>query len=392
MTNKDVTILNPEEVKRRRQTVVYEDAEAVKEEQETLAKNFANTVQIDYESEGRFDTPATLHFKDYSNRHINDIQLSAQDDLLDVICVILNDLKKDENDFKVEDMTAEDLLETLMSIKVKYEGQFHNHRWLCSCQNEVDERNRIVNETSIDLLSLNYKSISQVDEEMKEFFKEKIEPLTDEEFKEYLVKKYKDNPIDDIDSYTKEMEIEKVKVSEPIYFISDEDIYGVRFPRVKDIIQAKNYAQKMYAPKIKSVQNRKEANVPLAELKEKKEKEIQKLKEDQARLLFLYAKSMILLKKNGKDLSPKERFEEYRDTLSRSTTESINEFFQKVQFGLQHELELVCPICGETDKRWLQRVIDPRELLPYGDSSRITPVSSDGKSGQHSGFNIYFGV
>ena len=390
--SEDSILLNPEEVKRRRKEVVYENMEEVENEKVTLAKNYANTVEIQYESQGRFDTPEVLHFKDYTNSHVNDIQLSSQDDLLDVVCVILDTLRKDEIEFNTEDMTAEDFLETLIGIKVKYEGQYHTHRWLCDCQNEADEKSRIINEVDIDLLSLNYKSISQVDEDMKEYFKEKIEPLSDAEFRKYLLKKYKDNPLEDIDSHTKEKEVEKIKLKEPIFFISDDDVYGIRFPRLKDILKAKTYANKVYAPKIKSVQNRKEHGTALAELKEKKEKELQILKEEQGRLLFLYAKAMVMVSKNGKELSDKEKFEEYRDTLSRSTTDEINSFFDKVQFGLQHELELVCPLCGETDKRWLQRVIDPRELLPYGNSNRNRSIPSNGESGEHSRFNVYFGI
>jgi len=385
-------LLNPEEVKRRKKEVIYENEEDIEKEKEIIAKNFADTIAIEYESQGRFDTPNVLHFKDYSQRHVNDIQLSSQDDLLDVICSVLNDLKKDDIDFKVEDMCAEDLLETLMGIKVKYESQYHTHRWLCDCQNEADEKNRIINETVIDLLSLTYKSTSEVDEDMKVFFKEKLDSISDEAFRKYLLKKYKNNPIEDLDSYTRDMEVAKTKLKEPVYFIAGEDSYGIRFPRVKDILEAKEYATKVYAPKIKSSQNRKEANVPLYELKEKKEKELKILKEEQGRLLFLYAKSMVLVSKNDKKLSNKEKFEEYRDVITRSTTDQINEFFDKVQFGLQHELELVCPLCGETDKRWLQRVIDPRELLPYGNSDRNKSISTNGESGQRTGFNIYFGI
>jgi hypothetical protein len=385
------TILNPEEVKKRRRTTV-EDTEAIEKEQEAVAKNFANTVQVDFESMGRFDTPATLHFKDYSQTHINNIQLSSQDNLIDVICTTLDDLIRDEIDFTVEDMTAEDLLETLISIKAQYESRYHTHRWLCECQNDSDEKNKIINEFQLDLLELNYKSITDVDKEMKEYFKSKLDLLSDEEFKQYLYKKYKDNPIEDIDSYTREMEIEKIEVKEPIYFISGDDTYGVRFPRVKDIIKAKNYAQKVYAPKIKSVQNRREHDVPLAELKEKKDKELQLLKEEQGKLLFLYAKAMILVSKNGKILSDKEKFEEYSEVITRHTVDNINEFFEKIQFGLQHEIELVCPLCGNPDKRWLQRVIDPRELLPYGNSDRNKSIPSTGESGQRSGFDIYFGI
>src|SRR5690606_5176340 len=146
--------------------------------------------------------------------------------------------------------------------------------------------------------------------------------------------------------------------------ISDNDIYTIRYPRIEDIIKAKKYAEKIYAPKIKNIQNRKEANVPLHELKAKKALEINQLKEEQGKMLVLYAKALMLQTKNGLVLSDADKYNEFQNNIKRKTMRGIENLFEIIQFGLSTELELVCPICGETEKRLLREVIDPRQLLP----------------------------
>lgn len=380
-------ILSPEEVTRRRNS-----KSEIQETEEIKAVSYAGSVEIQYESMGRFSTPEILHFKDYTNNDINNLTLSNDDDLLDTLLTILNANKMDEKDFNIEDMTAEDLMETLIAIKIQFESPFQEIRWICPCQADKEDSDRIVNDFSFDLRTATYISIEQVDEILKEELSSLFMDLSEDEFKQFLIKKYKDNPLDDIDSYTREMEIAKIKVNDLIYVMSGDDIYGFRYPRIKDILKAKKYSDKIYLPKIKSVQNRKEANVPLFELKMKKEKEIKSLKEEQAKLIILYAESMMLVSKNEVELTDYEKFVEYKEVMPRNISNYIHDVFDKIQFGLQHEMELVCPICGETEKRSLQQVLDPRELLPNRNGRKSTPISTSRESGQHSRAIIYFGI
>lgn len=380
-------ILSPDEVNRRRNS-----KPEIQESEEIKAINYAGLVEIQYESMGRFDTPEILHFKDYTNNDVNNLTLSSDDDLLDTLLTILNTNKMDEEDFNTEDMTAEDLMETLIAIKIQFENPFQEIRWICPCQSDKDENDRIINDFSFDLRTATYICMEQVDEILREELKSEFIQMSDEEFKSFLYKKYKDNPLDDFDSYTREMEINKIKVTDQIYAISNDDIYGFRYPRIKDILKAKRYADKIYLPKIKTVQNRKEANVPLFELKMKKEKEIKSLKEEQAKLIILYAEAMMLVSKNGIELSDSEKFNEYKDKMPRAVSDHIKEIFNKIQFGLQHEVELTCPICGATEKRSLQQILDPRELLPNRNGRKSTPISTPRESGQHSRAIVYFGI
>lgn len=385
-------IINPQEVQRRRQASIQEDIQQQQYQEELQAKNYANSVRIDYESMGRFSTPPTLYFKDYTNKHINDMTLTNNDDLFEVLLTVLQELKQNEPDFKIEDMTAEDFIETLFAIKIKFEGQHHLHRWICKCQYDVDSKDQIVNEHTLDLMELQYKSIEQVEEEIKKELQEVLSSLSPIEFKNYLITKYKNNPIDDIDNYTVAMEIEKTKIGEPFNIISGEDVYTFRYPRIKDILKAKRYTDKIYNPKLKNLDNRKEHGVPLTELKEKKQKERDKLKEEQAKHLILYAKSMMLISKNYMELTDEQKFIEFKDNMTRATSKAIDDIFSKLRFGLNTELELTCPICGTVDKRLLHRELDPRELIPVQYSDSESGDITHRKSGINTGNIFYFGI
>jgi hypothetical protein len=385
-------ILRPEEVARRRSETTAKKIEEQKQQEiKQELQNTAGLVKINYESMGRFGTPETLYFDDFVGRHVNDIELSTQDNLLENLVTILNELKKNEESFDVKDMTSEDLLETLIAIKQQFEGDAHIHYWICDCQMEKSDKDRIINEYQLRLSELQFKSMLDVDKEMKEYMTEVFASMSDEQFKQYLIQKYKKNPLDDIDMHTREKEVESIIVKEPFNILSGQDVYSIRYPRVDDIIKAKKYTEKIYNPKIKTIQNRREANVPLHELKAKKDLEIETLKEEQAKTLVLFAKAMMLQNKNDIPLSDTDKIEEFKN-MKRQTTRNIENLFDILKFGLSTELELICPICGQSEKRLLRDSIDPRQLLPLNYKQSDTGDASKRNVGVNTGFNFYFGV
>ena len=392
ITENNELILRPEEVLQRRRESAVKKIQEVAIQEEQAIQNTAGLVKIEYESQGRFSTPSILYFDDFTPKHINDIELSNQDNLLETLLSILNDIKKHNNDFDVKDMTAEDLLETLIAIKQQFEGNTHIHYWMCDCQMDKSEKDRIINEYILELSDLQFRSMTDVDVEMKEYMAEVFKTLTDEQFKEYLYKKYKNNPLEDVDGHTREMEISSIVVKEPFNIISGEDVYTIRYPRLEDVIKAKKYAEKIYNPKLKNVQNRKEHGVPLHELKSKKEDEINRLKEEQGKELVLYAKSMMLQTKNGQVLSDAEKYEEFKNNVKRKTMRNIENLFEIIQFGLSTETELTCPICGESETRLLRDVFDPRQLLPLHYKQSSNGNASKRELGLNTGSDFYFSI
>lgn len=386
-------ILKPSEVKRRRQNPVsigFEEEPVESINQELIQTS--GKVKIELESMGRFGSPAVVYFSDYYGKDIHDIILSPQEDLLQNLLIILNKNKTANTEFDCLDLTGEDLLEILIAIQIQFDTPFITHHWVCECQRGVEENDQIVHEIQLNLNEINYKSIEDNDKELKEFFKSLFDRMNDEQFKNYLYRKYKNNPLDDIESWTKEKELNTIKIKEPFTILHGNDSYQIRYPRIKDIINAKKYVYKKYNPKIKSVQNRKEAGVPLHELKVKKEEEIQKLKLEMGKLIILYAKSQILLAKNGVEYTDEQKLNEYSEGFERTLLAKFDDLLAQIKFGVQHEIELTCPLCGKSERRSLQHFLDPRELLPYGDGRKPKVISTSRESDELAGLNFYFGA
>lgn len=345
-------------------------------------------VEIHYESKGRFSTPETLYFSDFKIEDVNNLTISKQEDILENVLVILNKRKNQETEFDVAMMTTEEFMETLVAIKLQFNTKFHTHHWQCKCQNDIDnESDRKTNETIVDLSNLQYRSIDEADKIFKQKFEEEFHKLTKEQFNEYLLRKYQNSPID-IDSWSIEKELQTVQVQEPFYYrdSATENIYGFRFNRIGDIVEAQKYIKKKYSGQIATIQKRPLPHgVPLVEAKQQKDTEIEDLKTKEAREVLLIARSFALITHNGKSIENiNERFELYKN-LSRETMFNLNDFLKKIEYGIYQEIDLVCPLCGETEKRLLQREFNPIELLPFD-------VDPQGKQGKSIGLDIYFGV
>lgn len=374
--SEDNVLLTPDEVKKRRERKQETKIEQEKKE-DTKFYNRGGTVAVNFESQGRFSIPETLFFKDYSVEDVNNLTLSRQEDILENILSIMEHLKNEDAKCKIADMTIEEFLESLIGIKKQFNTTQHVHRWICNnCQSDVDEEDRVVNETVIDLNNIQYKSIEEADEILREYYKKQFEMATDEDWKNYLFTRYKNDPIINIDEYTRDEEVSKIKIKEPISINPDGHIYEFRLTRIGDVVEAQKIAAKKYGGKIKNVQNRKEANSPLAQLKEKKKEEIDDLKYEQGKYTLLVAKALSLISVDGKELNNEEKIATY-SKLSRNTYLEINDFINQFKFGICHEQEFTCSVCGKVDKRWLRQELNPLDLLPLDtDTTRNSRKSS----------------
>ncbi len=391
MNNNNNPIITP--ILQRRKPI-HTDNEQPQEtlEEQNIAINTGNTVKIEFETLGRFSLPPILYFKDYTNKHVNDLILSSDDNLLETLLAILQENCISDTSIDLSLATLEELLEIVIGIKAKFDTTNHIHYWVCSCQNEKPDKEKIINETNVNLLELQYKSLAELDEEIKQYFAETFTSMTDEEFKSYLYKKYKNNPLDDIDSWTKEKELQTITIKEPFTFIDNDITYSFHYPRLRDILMAKKESERKFLPKIKMVQNRREANIPLHELKEKKEEEIKKIKEEQAKFLILYAKSLCLESINSVAIPDVEKYTKFSNDIPRHIIRQLDELLNILDFGLKTEISLECPICGSSERGLLREVLDIRQLLPYGDSYNLKRISSEGNNRIFAKSNFYFGI
>ena len=387
----DSILINPEEVRnlnrRRMVDENKEEQEAIEKAKETLGKihNRGGQVAINYETMGRFDIPQILYFKDFTIQDINDLTLSRQDDILETLVSILNKAKNEDANVNIEDMLVDEMFETLVGIKQEFNSPYHVHPWVCECQNDLPEEAQKVNETQIDLRTLKYKSVEDVDNEIREYIKQQLEQMSGEEFLLYMRKKYKNNENYEKNPESIEKEIKNVKVKEPIVIFDENgNQYSFRFLRIKDILNAQKISEAKYAGKIKAVKNKQYANAKLVDAKAKKEKEVEKLKYDQAKDTVLFARAFTLIEYNGEKLDHEKAISYYKNAPS-TIFRQVSQFIDKLQFGVVDERELTCPECGQVSRRLLRQDINPLELLPID-------IDSEGKQRESSKFNIYFGV
>jgi succinate dehydrogenase flavin-adding protein (antitoxin of CptAB toxin-antitoxin module) len=337
--------LSPDEVKKRRE----KKNESISQTVNDKFYNRGGTVAINYETLGRFDIPSTLYFRDFTIAEENDLLLVRKEELLETTIAILNKMKNQDATCLVENMLMSEFFETLIGIKKQFDTINHTHLWICNCQENVDDPK--VNESIINLNNLQYKSIIEADEILKNYYKNKFDNLSDEEFKNYLYIRYKDNPSLELNEITKEQEITKIKLKEPFQLKFNNQLYSFRFSRIGDLVKARKIAYKQYIENIKDAQNK------------KKFEEVEKLKSEEMKYTMLISQALSLLKIDNKELTDEEKITIFA-SLPKSNRKKIEEFKNQFNFGVYHEQEFTCPLCGKVDKRWIQRDISYDDLLP----------------------------
>jgi len=375
-------LINPEELKKKRKS-----RESEQEEPEVYRMK-GNSVEINFDSEGRFSLPKTMLFEDYSVADIQEFAVVDIDDILETLVVILDRLKNQDCEISIVKAVPHEFLEILFGMKAKFDTPVYKHHWMCECQHGKPEDEQQVSEVSINLGDFKFKSISEVDEKFRRQFKEVFKKVSPEEFKRYLKNKYKNNEVN-IDLWDINQELESIKVKEPINYenLKDGRIYSFNLMRIENIIKAQRIVKDKYKPLIKSIHDRKNNGKPLHIFKAEKEEELKKVNRKKAKDIITYTEAMTLFAIDGKELKDNdERIREY-SKLKRDDYFDLENFLKDIDFGLQYDAKLSCPLCGKTERRLLQQNIDPIELLPVDPDSKDRSIQRDG--GQ---LNIYFGV
>ena len=386
-------LVNPEDVKKLRQ--VREQREEKKIESDEIKKDFeevkfvkkGNLVEINLESEGRFSLPDTVYFEDFDVDDVQELSVLDIDDILEALISILDKNKDKSCTTSIGEATPAEFMEILLGIRIKFNSREINHPWICECQQGKYHDDQIVNETRINLTTLKFKSISEADIDFRNKFKEMFEEMADENFIEYLKKRYANNPLENYNKWSIKDELDNIKIKEPIIYISDitNKTYKFNLLRMKNIVQAQKLVNKKYRPKLKEIQAKQDQNMPLAELKSWKEIERKKVEEQKTKDILTYSQALTLTSVNEKDItSDEKKVEEYK-LLKRSEYFDINNYISDIAYGIQDERELSCQVCGKTERRLLQREINPLEILPLD----TTPQSEQGRDRK---LNIYFGI
>lgn len=349
-----------------------------------------NTVEINFESEGRFSAPDTMWFEDYNVEHVQQLTTIEVEDILETLTAILEEIKNKDCNCSIGDFTASEFLEALIGINYKFSSPYIKHYWMCSCQQDKPEEEQKLNEMQIEVSSLKYKSIKEADEVFKTKFKELFDNLSDKEFIEFLKEKYASQPLENYDIWTREQELETIKIKEPVYYRSKNNgnLYGFDLIRIRHVVQAQREVNKKYRPKIKAILNRQNTtNIPLPDFKVEKEHELKKIEREKSKDLLLYSQAYTMTSINGeRGINNGEKLKQY-SKLKREEYFDLGEFLNAIEYGICDERDFVCPICGKIERRQLQREINPIELLPLNANTKTV----DDKKGAGRP-NIYFGI
>ena len=322
--------------------------------------NTGDAVGIEYSTGGRFTLPEFGYFKDYTTKEFNDLALTRQEDKLEVLISILN--KKSVNEeIDIEDALPEELFETVVSIKRKFKGNIHTHKWYCEeCQKDTDEKDRKVSEMDIDLSTLKEVSIEEADDNFRNYMKERYTKLKSQNPTMFL-KQMKIIKPDLVTSVPDEVNLDEVlkevKIKEPFNITcpTTKKKYTFRFSRIGDYLKAKKFINLRYSPKIKEVRKERwNSKGSLAEFKESQKYKLEKIEDEKYKDLILATKCFSLLQVDGKDLTDSQRFEELA-SMKPITAETLAEYLESQKFGIQDERDYTCNLCGHEERGYLQR-------------------------------------
>lgn len=342
--------------------------------------NRGNSTRMTLSSEGRFSLNGTLYFEGWRDDHLMDLSLIQDEaDLPETLIAILDELKADDeiDPVSIANATADEIIEILINMKQAYspeEAHNHEHRWICECQDHLPEHLKKINNEIVDLYTLNFRSMSEMDDEfIKDTVKPRLESMDNTQWNRY-------KQVAEIDeSFSKEDFISNFKIKDKINLFDTETQtkYTFIFPRFGHILKGYKMANEEFKWEIEKIRNKKASNEDEALRQQDKLKEIQNKR---AKKALKYIRKLALYSINDKIIEKDE--EKVKTEVPGQIFDQLVSYQNYIDYGLHNEREFVCPLCGKTDRRLLQQFIGPLELLPivHNDSSVHTknkPRSTD---------------
>ena len=363
-------ILTPQEVAERKSRSAQPMKPTIDLATGVIAENNSTSVKIDFETMGRFSIPESLYVEDWDTEDVNNLTFCNEDNIFETLVAIINKNVKDQA-FKVEDMLLEEFLEVMIGIKASFDSPIHIHRWACDCQADMDDKDRTIHEYPIDLKTINYVSILEADEKLKQYYKKLFESINREQFAELMITKYGDAMKDTVADYTIEQELEKITVQDPLKQSINGKIYEFRLMRVGDLLIAQREANKkfIYNQKVLNSKKYRKELGELAAFKSNQEEQLKKLQEEKAKETLLYAQASTIVAVDGQPLTGiQEKAIAYKDIKRRDRLNFLA-FLEEITFGIKNEMNLVCPLCGREEKRTFRKELNPLEFIPISNDT-----------------------
>jgi hypothetical protein len=328
---------------------------------------------VEFETSGRFGNPETAYFADFTSDDLTALALCRDEDRLQNVVFILDRLKNDDS-WKFEDLLAEEFLEVMISMKRIYNTPQHEHRWFCSCQDDLPESEKTASKHIIDLNNIKFTSIEECDELLRKEFSDLYMSLSDEEWTAFLERNYKEG--DERRTYNRAQYIASLRISDRLTVRSSNgNVYVYRFARVRDVLQGLKIGSKEWNWKIRKKKNEatgiKQSRVKDSVLYDRK-MAVEDLELSKAKAVLSATKGLALIEFNGKPVTNEADRINLSRTMPRDAVMKQVKLMEKMNFGVNHEEEFVCDLCGKTEPGLLQRTISPLELLPIATESGVS--------------------
>ena len=372
--------ISEQEVTQRRRTVQQQKEQNTKQVEAegitipSIAENSVENVVVNLETEGRFDSPEKIVLRQFKGRDVNNLVLSRQDKLLPTLIQILNDCviaEEGQEEVKIENCLPQEFIEIMIGLKSKVSLK-HEHKWICDCQDVLPVKEQQVNTDIIDLNTIHYVSISEADEKCREMTRPRFEMMTKEEFESYVNTHFSDYTEEEKAKITIDDALKDIHITEPIKMAVDGHIYEFRFNRMADLVFAQKEAENAFAFKFKQLQNKRwtqDCGMGMEQFKLQKEQDTDDLKDLQGRYAISVFHSLRLMKMDGQEITSLKRKIELYDDINGNNLIQLNNYLDSLRFGIYDTRDFVCPICGETKQRVLQREFNPMEFIPVIDAT-----------------------
>lgn len=352
--------------------------------------NFGQASTITYASEGRFSIPGVLHINDYTSDDVLDLSMVEHNELPKTLIHILDRLKVEKDSPSLRNLTPDELIETLISLKAQYDpegAREHVHQWICDCQSHLPSEMQKINKTKMDLRGLNFQTASQADDIAKKNMKAIFEEMTEDQFKNYLNVKYENNsPIKTI-----EEEVARISIKDIISLVdNDTNIkYEFIFPRMGHLIDGYDIADEEMRWPIEKIKQKK---VKTEEQQLKAHYELSLLEKEKAKKVLKYITALSLHSINGQVITDnKEKIRlQAEGKIPADIFNQVKQFHNAIEIGLCDEREFECPLCHEKSGRLLQHEGNLLlELLPISSSNDDTDTRKSPKNNNR--IAVFFG-
>ena len=372
--------LSPKETKEKKEIVQQKVA------QETLqANNLGEYVKVNLSTGGRFDFPDIVYFKPYTMDDITSLNAARPEDLIETLIYVLNKNKLPSITTDCEKLKLEEVLD----ITAKLYGEAYDPvvEYPIECESKECESNKPFF-TKLNINNLNILSIENIEDNIKDAWRELFEKDS-QAFADYVSVKY-DNQSD----ITIDQAINDLLIKEPFSIVMhDNKVLNIKFVTVGDLAFATKRAYSKYSFQLRKVNDKKYKQLSDEDAKIQKQIDFENIQIEMFKELSAGANAASLVSIDGVPFNSFEEKISFYKAMPPKYAERFKANSERLKFGINHEIEAVCPACGEKKISPLEHGNLLYDFIPSANSrfnKTDMDVSAKGKQKQLNRIDIFF--